>query len=346
MPRRSTPRELPAGVLPPGADGGGRSDHRPRDVGGVLTMDSYDVIIIGTGAGGGTLARHLAPSGKRILLLERGDWLPREPQTGTRRTSSPTTGTSRTTWYDAKASRPAADPLLRRRGDQALRGRALSTPQGGFRRAPPPRRRLARVADRVRRARAVLHAGRAPLRGARRSRQGPDRAAGGAPYPSGGLARPRIQQLSDDLTAAGYHPFHAPCGIRLNEANMAYSHCVRCATCDGFPCLVHAKSDAEVLGVRPALEHPNVTLLRNARATKLETDASGGRVTRGRRRAGRRDRALRRRHRRRRVRRGEYREAAPRLGQRPPLERTRQRLGSGWPELHVPRQHRRPRALP
>ena len=42
-------------------------------------MDAYDVIIIGTGAGGGTLARHLAPSGKRVLLLERGDWLPREP---------------------------------------------------------------------------------------------------------------------------------------------------------------------------------------------------------------------------------------------------------------------------
>src|SRR4029453_8345542 len=40
-------------------------------------MSDYDVIIIGTGAGGGTLARHLAPSGKRILLLERGDWLPR-----------------------------------------------------------------------------------------------------------------------------------------------------------------------------------------------------------------------------------------------------------------------------
>ena len=40
----------------------------------------YDVIIVGTGAGGGTLARHLAPSGKRILLIERGDWLPREPE--------------------------------------------------------------------------------------------------------------------------------------------------------------------------------------------------------------------------------------------------------------------------
>jgi choline dehydrogenase-like flavoprotein len=40
----------------------------------------YDVIIIGSGAGGGTLARHLAPSDKRILLIERGGWLPREPE--------------------------------------------------------------------------------------------------------------------------------------------------------------------------------------------------------------------------------------------------------------------------
>src|SRR4249920_2174234 len=40
----------------------------------------HDVIIIGTGAGGGTLAHHLAASGKRILLLERGDFLPREKQ--------------------------------------------------------------------------------------------------------------------------------------------------------------------------------------------------------------------------------------------------------------------------
>ena len=41
----------------------------------------------------------------------------------------------------------------------------------------------------------------------------------------------------------------------LDAGNMPYSACVRCSTCDGFPCLVHAKSDAEVLGVRPALEH-------------------------------------------------------------------------------------------
>lgn len=42
--------------------------------------EHYDVIIIGTGAGGGTLAHRLAPSGKKILLLERGDFLPREKQ--------------------------------------------------------------------------------------------------------------------------------------------------------------------------------------------------------------------------------------------------------------------------
>src|ERR1700747_2955987 len=64
---------LPGGF---GIIAGGR--HRQGPTGGC--MDAYDVIIVGTGAGGGTLARHLAPSGKKILLLERGDWLPREPQ--------------------------------------------------------------------------------------------------------------------------------------------------------------------------------------------------------------------------------------------------------------------------
>jgi choline dehydrogenase-like flavoprotein len=65
----------------------------------------------------------------------------------------------------------------------------------------------------------------------------------------------------------------------LHEQNMAYSTCIRCQTCDGFPCLVHAKSDAETVAVRPALEFPNVTLLRNAKALKLETNASGTTVT-------------------------------------------------------------------
>ena len=149
------PRQLPAGVLAPRADGGGRTDHRPRDAGAVRSadaepeednMDAYDVIIVGTGAGGGTLARHLAPSGKKILLLERGDWLPREPANWLaqdvfvdNRYVSPDT------WYDEQRQAvPAADPLLRRRRDEALRRGALPPAAAGLRRAPPPRRRSRR----------------------------------------------------------------------------------------------------------------------------------------------------------------------------------------------------------
>jgi choline dehydrogenase-like flavoprotein len=101
-----------------------------------------------------------------------------------------------------------------------------------------------------------------------------------APYPFPAVSHePRIQQLSDDLAAAGFHPFHAPCGIMLDEQNMPFSTCVRCANCDGFPCVVHAKSDAEVLGVRPALEHSNVTLLTNASVQSIKTNAAGTAVT-------------------------------------------------------------------
>ena len=78
-----------------------------------------------------------------------------------------------------------------------------------------------------------------------------------APYPYPAVSHePRIQKLADDLARAGHHPFHSPCGILLNEKNMPFSACIRCKDCDGFPCMVHAKSDAEVMAVRPALKHP------------------------------------------------------------------------------------------
>jgi choline dehydrogenase-like flavoprotein len=131
-------------------------------------MSDYDVIVIGTGAGGGTLARHLAPSGKRILLLERGGWLAREPQNWAahdvfvdNRYVSPDT------WYDEqdRAFQPQVHYFVG--GDEALRCSAVPTARGGLRRAAPPRRHLARVAHRVRRDGAVLHARRAALPGAR-----------------------------------------------------------------------------------------------------------------------------------------------------------------------------------
>ena len=244
--------------------------------------ESYDVIIIGTGAGGGTLARHLAPSGKRILLLERGDWLPREPQNWSdqdvfvdNRYVSPDT------WYDAsgKPFQPGVHYFVG--GATKMYGAALYRLRkedfgelqhhDGISPAWPisydelePYYTLAEQHYHVHGARG----------------EDPTEPPSSAPYPHPAVSHePRIQQLADDLAAAGYRPFHAPCGIMLDESNPPFSTCIRCATCDGFPCLVHAKSDAEVLGVRPALEHSNVTLLTNARVTRLDTNGEGTAVT-------------------------------------------------------------------
>ena len=295
-------------------------------------MDAYDVIIIGTGAGGGTLARHLAPSGKRILLLERGDWLPREPQNwDAADVFADNRYVSEDTWYDDKGKTFQPQIHYFVGGATKLYGAAL------YRLRKEDFGELQHH-DGVSPAWPIEYEELEPyytqaehlyeVHGARG--EDPTEPPASAPYPYPAVSHePRIQQLSDDLAAAGYHPFHAPCGIRLNEANMPYSHCVRCATCDGFPCLVHAKSDAEVLGVRPALEHPNVTLLTNARATKLETDSSGGHITEVVvERGGETERfaadivvvA---------VRRGQHRKASPRVGERPPPERARERVRPG-----------------
>jgi choline dehydrogenase-like flavoprotein len=245
-------------------------------------MESYDVIIIGTGAGGGTLARHLAPSGKRILLLERGDWLPREPANWSASdVFVDNRYVSRDTWYDEKGTpfQPQIHYFVG--GATKFYGAALY-------RLRNEDFGVLRHHDGISPAWPISYDELEPyytlaeqlyeVHGARG--EDPTEPPASAPYPFPAVSHePRIQQLSDDLEAAGYHPFHAPCGIRLNEANMPYSHCVRCATCDGFPCLVHAKSDADVLGIRPALEHANVTLLTNAKAVKLETGGSGTHVS-------------------------------------------------------------------
>jgi len=65
----------------------------------------------------------------------------------------------------------------------------------------------------------------------------------------------------------------------LDEEHRAMSTCIRCTWCDGYPCLVHAKSDAESIAVRPALASPNVTLLVNAEVVELETDPTGRSIT-------------------------------------------------------------------
>jgi choline dehydrogenase-like flavoprotein len=244
--------------------------------------DSYDVIIIGSGAGGGTLARTLAPSGKRILLLERGDWLPREPQNWSasdvfidNRYVSPET------WYDGdgKAFQPQVHYCVG--GATKLYGAALYRfrkedfgelqHHGGISPAWPIS--YEQMEPYYTKAEELYQ-----VHGARG--EDPTEPPASSPYPFPAVTHePRIAQLAEDFATAGLHPFHAPCGVMLNEGNMPYSNCVRCSTCDGFPCLVHAKSDAEVLGVRPALEHPNVTLLTNATAVSLSTNPAGTAVS-------------------------------------------------------------------
>ena len=278
-------------------------------------MDDYDVIIIGTGAGGGTLARHLAPSGKRILLLERGDWLPREPQNWLAQdVFVENRYVSTDTWYDdERQAVPAAGPLLRRRRDEALRRRALPAARRGLRRASPPRRHLAGLADLVRRARALLHAGRADVPGARRARRGSDRAARQRALPlSGGVARAAHPAARRRPGRRRLPSVPRPLRHHAQRANMPYSTCVRCANCDGFPCPVHAKADAEVLGVRPGARAPQRHAADEREGGQARDEPGGHRGHRRRRRARRRDGDLRRRARRRRLRRGEHGEAAAR----------------------------------
>jgi choline dehydrogenase-like flavoprotein len=244
-------------------------------------MSTYDVIVIGSGAGGGTLVRRLAPSGKRILLLERGDWLTREPHNWLAedvfvdgRYVSPDT------WYysDGSSFQPQVHYFVG--GATKLYGAAL------YRLRKEDFGEL-RHHDGISPAWPISYEEMEPyytqaeqlyqVHGARG--EDPTEPAASAPYPYPAVSHePRIQKLADDLSRAGLHPFHAPCGILLDEANPPFSTCVRCQNCDGFPCLVHAKSDAEVISVRPALEHSNVTLLTGAEAVRLQCDSSGGTV--------------------------------------------------------------------
>lgn len=244
--------------------------------------DHYDVVIIGTGAGGGTLAHTLAPTGKRILLLERGGFLPREIENWdpyevfvSGRYNSPDE------WEDGDGTTLSPQVHYYVGGATKMYGAAL------YRLRPQDFGELTHV-DGVSPAWPLDYSDFEPWytraeqlyqvhgNGGEDPTEGPR--SGDYPWPA--LSHePRIQKLHDDLAAAGYHPFHAPCGVLLDEADRDRSTCIRCAFCDGHPCLVHAKSDAEVVAVRPILGLPNVTLLTGAEVVRLGTDPSGRSVT-------------------------------------------------------------------
>ena len=244
--------------------------------------DHYDVIIVGSGAGGGTLAHRLAPSGKRILILERGDWLPREAENwDAEAVFVDNRYVSADRWYDdrGKPFQPQVHYFVG--GATKFYGAALYRLRerdfgelkhhGGLSPAWPIEYDVLEPYYTQAEQLYQVHGARG---------EDPTEPPASAPYPYPPVSHePRIQKLFDDLTGVGLHPFHSPSGIMLDETNAAFSACIRCATCDGFACLVHAKADADVIAVRPALQHDNVDLVRHAVVRRLETDESGRTVT-------------------------------------------------------------------
>lgn len=238
----------------------------------------YDVIIIGTGAGGGTLAFRLAPSGKRILLIERGDYVPREIDNwSTLAVNVKAKYNTHEIWHDkdGKELHPHTNYYVG--GNTKFYGAALFRLReedfgelkhgGGISPAWPVK--YAEMEPYYLQAENLYH-----VHGQRG--EDPTEPAASGPYPHPSVSHePRIQQLHDDLMRMGHKPFHVPLGVRLDESNRRTSPCIRCATCDGHPCLINAKADAQTLCVDPALKYSNVTLLTNTFVSRLETDPTG-----------------------------------------------------------------------
>ncbi len=245
--------------------------------------DHYDVIIIGSGAGGGTMFQALGATGKRVLLLERGEFLTREKQNW-----SPVA-----VWGEHRYRN--GGPYLDRDGKPFAPKQHFYV--GGNTKV------YGAVLFRMReRDFGVVqhHGGTSPawpltyddfepwytaaehlyqVHG--RHGEDPLDPWCSKDYPHPPISNePRIQQLWDDLAARGLHPFPLPMGVLLDEASPNTSPCIRCDTCDGYPCLAKAKSDSQTICIEPALaQYPNVALRTNARVTHLETDPTGRSVS-------------------------------------------------------------------
>jgi len=242
-----------------------------------LTASSFDIVIIGTGAGGGTIARALAGTSARILVLERGDFVPQEPenwspdevwrklryQTKERWLDERGRAFSPYTHYNVGGNTKFWGSVLyrlRREDFQAVEHSDGVSPAW-----PIDYDTLAPYYDRAERLYQVRGAvGDDPTEPPR------------GPYPYDAVPHAAgMAAIVSKLRGQGLHPSPLPLGLlRLGEPD----GCVLCNTCNSFPCRIHAKSEADVCGIRPALRRPNVTLWTRACATRLLTDPSGRRV--------------------------------------------------------------------
>jgi choline dehydrogenase-like flavoprotein len=249
--------------------------------------DHYGVLVIGSGPGGATTAARVAETGQRVLLLERGDFLPRERDNwNSQVVFGDTKYTADETFYDLheRPFRPELHYYVG--GNSKVYGAALFRllpsdfgevrhPNGA---APAWPLNYKDMEPYYVRAEHLFWV---------HGTHGEDPFAGFSSqeyeYPPV-RHEPRIQQLSDGLGKLGMHPFHLPLGVHLTQdphgRATTNSRCIRCDRVDGFPCLVGAKADAEWAVIRPALAaRPNLTLMTRTTVERLLTDSSGRSVS-------------------------------------------------------------------
>lgn len=238
---------------------------------------SPDVVIIGSGIGGGTLANRLVQHGLTVTMLERGDYLPQEPENwDVDAVFANQRYVPAETWLDKDgvAFRPgtyycvggsskmfgAAMLRLREKDFQELEHAGGVSPAW-----PITYRQLALYYNLAEQLYGIHgEAGTDPTEPSDVPRY---------PYPA--LEHePVIEQVASALKNRGIKPFPLPLAVQRHGGGP----CIRCKTCDGFPCQVHAKTDAEIAAVRPALATGKLTLKTNAMATRLVLTNDGRRV--------------------------------------------------------------------
>ncbi len=237
-----------------------------------------DVVIIGSGMGGGTLAWALRDLGARVLLIERGDFLPVEAQNWSpEAVFIENRYKAKEKWRDRHGNWFSPGVHYFVGGNTKVFGAAFPRlreadfgeiqHEGGISPAwPITYTDLAPYYEQAERLFQVHgEVGADPT--------DPPR-TGPFPFPPM-PADPYMADLADRFRAQGLHPAPLPVGLDFQPGGA----CIRCKTCDAFPCMVHAKGDAEVRAVRPALASGNVELWTNTYVERLLTDERGMRVT-------------------------------------------------------------------
>ena len=256
--------------------------------------ETYDAIVIGTGAGGGPLAMQLAQAGKKILILERGGFLPQEKLNwDTSAVFLDNRYHTGEVWQDKDGKDLHPQQAYYVGGQTKVYGAAMFRMRaedfgvirhkGGISPAWPIS--YADLEPYYTLAEELFHVhgdlGTAPaVAGGFGSSFDATEPFHSKVYPFPAFANePRMQGIEDDVRALGVSTFPIPLGLKRDAADPLASRCIRCDTCDGYPCLVHAKSDADVNCIRQIMHLPNVTLRTNARVVRLVTNSTGTAVT-------------------------------------------------------------------